>query len=149
MLWKTILVCCVMTLTLDLETSFKVNAHLWSKALCGWSMCQIWPRGENIFSRQGFSNNSAMTLTLDLETLFKVTAQLSPKKHSVCEVWARWGYLRERRNALDKWSQRDGWVEGQRDGQTDYYRLLAEQGLKYIWSRTKKTLLGWNFSENI
>lgn len=52
---------------------------LWAKELCGWSMRQIEPREETVWSKEDFLFNSALTFFFHPETCFKVTAHLLPK----------------------------------------------------------------------
>lgn len=67
-----------MTLTPDLETLFRVNAHPLTKG-----MFEVWARldqGEIIYDLdKDFSHISSMTLTLDQESKLKVTEHLLSK----------------------------------------------------------------------
>lgn len=62
-----------MIVTLNLQTSFKVNVYPLIKS----PVAEVWPdwtKGEEIFQGQNVSFHSAIHFTFDIESKFKVTA---------------------------------------------------------------------------
>lgn len=73
---KNLFVWSDMTMTLYLETSFKVITPFDQMHYVGEVLARL-DQGERIYDLdKDFKDNSAMTLSLDLETLFKATAHL-------------------------------------------------------------------------